>query len=320
MKKKSCVFCFLLLFSAFLSAQTAAEMEEMLKTEALSYEQAALFVLKAADLPDSLRQLDLNNSAGAFRFAAEQKWLPKKALSGNEASLEGVSLLLMRAFEIKGGLFFSLFKNPHYAYREMVYQDIIQGRTDPEMAVSGDHLLFLVSRILSRQEEEAELTLPGKEQRNLAAEAQRAAEREALAAEINTRLSASAVADTSARITDQGVTIRLSNIQFLPNSAELPEAEKRKLQEIGRILRVVSQRKILVTGHTAMAGTAADRLKTSQERAAAVAAYLVFLGVRRSDEVFAQGLGAERPVADNNTPEGMALNRRVEIIIMEDLR
>jgi hypothetical protein len=79
--------------------------------------------------------------------------LPKKAAPQNKASLEGISLLVLQSFGIKGGLFYSLTKNPHYAYREMVYQDIIQGRSDPQMPVSGDLLLFLVNRVLSRAED-----------------------------------------------------------------------------------------------------------------------------------------------------------------------
>jgi hypothetical protein len=149
MKKHRNIFviCFLLAAPALLYAQTAAEIEKLLETEAVSYEQAAWLALEAADLGS------FENSA-AFNFAARQGWLPKKAAPSDQASLEGVSFLIMRAFGIKGGLFYSLIKNPHYAYREMVYQDIIQGRADPQMHVSGDLLLFLVNRILSRAEEQ----------------------------------------------------------------------------------------------------------------------------------------------------------------------
>jgi len=140
--------CFILAAPAF--AQTAAEIEKLLETEAVSYEQAAWLVLEAADLSPSFES---SASDGAFNFAARQGWLPKKAAPQDKASLEGISLLVMRSFGIKGGLFYSLLKNPHYAYREMVYQDIIQGRSDPQMAVSGDLLLFLVNRVLSRTEE-----------------------------------------------------------------------------------------------------------------------------------------------------------------------
>lgn len=151
MKKNTCFFviCLLLASSAFLSAQTAVEIEELLETKAVSYDQAALFVLKAADVSD------LKDPAEAFRFAAGRNWLPGKAVSGDAARLDGVSLLVMRSFNIKGGLFYSLTKSPHYAYREMVYQDIIQGRADPAMAVSGEFLLFIVSRVLFLQEDHA---------------------------------------------------------------------------------------------------------------------------------------------------------------------
>ena len=336
----ACFLCFFLTMTVFLPAQTALEIEDLLKTDALNYEQTVRFVLKAADVTDPTGKSNLEDKAEAFRFAAEQNWLPGNVVSSDKTSLEGVSLLLMRSFDIKGGFFYSHFTNPHYAYREMVYQDIIQGRVDPEMAVSGEYLLFLVGRILARQGEAADLAFDSnmqklldaeaeqkkqsleesdrRERERVVAEAKRAAAQQALMAEINTQLQSQAVEDTRASITDQGVTISLSNIQFLANSAELPDAEKRKLQEIGRILKTISKRKIMVAGHTALAGTASDRLRTSQERAEAVADYLVSLGARNADEIYAQGFGSDRPIADNNTPEGMALNRRVEITILED--
>ena len=153
MKKFKWVFviCFLLATPILLYAQVAAEIEKLLETEAVSYEQAAWLVLEAADLSGSFEG---SAPDGAFNYAAGQGWLPQKAAPGDKASLEGVSLLVMRSFGIKGGLFYSLIKNPHYAYREMVYQDLIQGRSDPQMPVSGDLLLFLVNRVLSRAEEQ----------------------------------------------------------------------------------------------------------------------------------------------------------------------
>jgi hypothetical protein len=150
MKKYKGVFVICFLLAAPVFAQTAAEIEKLLETEAVSYEQAVWLVLGAADLPGSFER---TAPEGAFKFAAQQGWLPKKAAPQDKASLEGVSLLVMRSFGIKGGLFYSLMKNPHYAYREMVYQDIIQGRSDPQMTVSGQMILFIVNRLLSRAEE-----------------------------------------------------------------------------------------------------------------------------------------------------------------------
>jgi hypothetical protein len=128
-----------------LPAQTAAEIETLLSTEALSYDQAASFVLRAADV---------QASGSAFNHAAEQKWLSGNAAPGGIAALNEVSLLIMGAFGIKGGVMYSVTKSPHFAYRELVHQGIIQGRSDPGLAVSGDFLLFIIGKVLDSIEGE----------------------------------------------------------------------------------------------------------------------------------------------------------------------
>ena len=145
-KKVFCV-CIFLGLAGFLFPQTAERMEELLRAEALSYGQVAQFVLEAADAAAP------SGPAQAFSFAADRNWLPKKAAADDEAKLDGLSLLVMESFGFKGGMFYSLLKNPHYAYRELTYHRIIQGRSDPGMAVSGEMLLFVVNRALSESEE-----------------------------------------------------------------------------------------------------------------------------------------------------------------------
>lgn len=302
--------CIFLAVAAFLPAQTASEIEELLGKEAVNYGEAARFVLKAADL---IAPLDLQGASGAedaFRVAAEKQWLPGSASASGTARLDGICLLIMRSFDMSGGLMYTLFRNSHYAYRELTYNGIVQGNSDPAMEVSGDTLLFLIGRMLSiREENEAARE-----------EAAGTVEQQAMLVEINAMLSARGIADSSARITEEGVTISLSNIQFTADSSELPESEKQKLMEIAQILEDIPHRYILVTGHTALAGNERDRLLISQDRAQAVADYLISLGVRKPDEVYSQGLGAGRPIADNSTPQGMAINRRVEITILEGRR
>jgi len=84
----------------------------------------------------------------AFYFARDHGWLPTNVKTGDATNLKGLSLLVMQAFDIKGGLFYSIFKNPHYAYRILVYYNIIQGRADPLMHVSGELLLFTLNRAM----------------------------------------------------------------------------------------------------------------------------------------------------------------------------
>jgi outer membrane protein OmpA-like peptidoglycan-associated protein len=126
------------------------------------------------------------------------------------------------------------------------------------------------------------------------------------------------IPDVSVRVTDEGIVISLENIQFDPDSAVLRPVEKSKLDKIAEILLRYPDRDILVGGHTAMAGTAAGRMQLSVERAASVAEYLLGKNVRTPDRVVIRGYGADRPIADNRTAEGMERNRRVEITILEN--
>ncbi|MDR2144754.1 MAG: OmpA family protein [Treponema sp.] len=142
--------------------------------------------------------------------------------------------------------------------------------------------------------------------------------KEEVAREIADEIAKRGIDDASVRIVDEGVTISLENIQFQPDSAVLLESEKTKLDKIGEILRMYPGRDILVGGHTALAGTAAGRQRLSMERAAAVSDYLISKNVRDPSQVVARGYGADRPVADNGTAEGMRKNRRVEIILLEN--
>ena len=141
------------LFSAIvalpLHAQTADKLEALLGKQALSWQEAAAFILEASDLGV------FNESGAAFKYASEQNWLPKNAASADTASLNGIALLLMRSFNLKGGIFYSIAKSPHHAYRELCYKGIIRGDTDPDMPVSGRELLLISGRILSIKENEA---------------------------------------------------------------------------------------------------------------------------------------------------------------------
>jgi len=311
--KKVMLTIILLFIRAAINAQTADEIQTLLQTPAVSYAQAARFVLEAAEVEGSYGK---TSGQEAMNFAVEKKWLPKKADAQDAISLERLSLLIMRAFNLTGGPMYNMFHNAHYSYREMVFKDLIQGRTDPQMKVSGYTMMLIVNRLLFRVEDNP-WEIPATQQEIEAAEKIKN-ENIALVEEISAQIEALDISNTDVRITEEGVTISVSNIQFLANSAELPEKEKQTIAEIAQILKAIPGRKILVAGHTALAGTQRARLATSRERAQSVADYLVLLGARRADEIIVEGYGAEKPIADNKTQEGMALNRRVEITLLEN--
>jgi outer membrane protein OmpA-like peptidoglycan-associated protein len=143
-------------------------------------------------------------------------------------------------------------------------------------------------------------------------------DKDTMADEISEAITHLGIPDASVRIVDEGITISLENIQFQADSAVLTGGEREKLDKIAGILLKYADRDILVGGHTALAGSEAGRRQLSEERAAAVAGYLIEKQVRSPDRIVIRGYGADRPLGDNGTEAGRRQNRRVEITILEN--
>lgn len=73
---------------------------------------------------------------------------------------------------------------------------------------------------------------------------------------------------------------------------------------------------IRIVGHTDNVGSVPFNMALSQDRAAAVERFLTERGVE-AERIETQGDGPSNPVADNETDEGRALNRRVEVVILD---
>jgi len=143
--------------------------------------------------------------------------------------------------------------------------------------------------------------------------------REQFAAEIEKEIDRLKIPDVSVNVVDGGISLRLENIQFYPDSNRMLPGEQEKLNRIAAILKNYPNRDIVISGHTALArGTRDDHLLLSQQRAKAVADYLLENKVRTADRMVIRGYGADMPIADNSTEEGMRKNRRVEITILEN--
>ncbi len=113
----------------------------------------------------------------------------------------------------------------------------------------------------------------------------------------------------------RGIVITLSgSVLFATGKSELLPIAKQKLDEVAKALTDQGFKKITVEGHTDSRGSADKNQVLSLERAEAVRAHLVSKGIP-SDKIVANGLGSSRSVADNNTTEGRANNRRVELVV-----
>lgn len=139
-------------------------------------------------------------------------------------------------------------------------------------------------------------------------------------AAVSKSLSDQAIAAASKPIkvenTTAGIRLTIQNLQFKPDSAELVSGESSRLDQIASVLREVPESQFLVEGHTAATGNETGEMRLSALRAHKIAKELSKRGIPQ-EKFICKGSGAHKPVADNSTPAGKAVNRRVEITILE---
>jgi len=123
---------------------------------------------------------------------------------------------------------------------------------------------------------------------------------------------------TGVSVTRVGDNITLnmpSNITFALNSADLNAQFFNVLEGVALVLKEYNKTVVEVAGHTDSTGSDDYNLKLSQRRADAVASYLVGQGIKR-ERLITVGAGEAYPIASNDTEQGRAANRRVELTIV----
>jgi hypothetical protein len=131
-------------------SQTARDMDALLETRILTYGQAVQFAFSAAEILDAAVSAE-----DAFAEALKRGWIPASSGLMYPVKYDKAAFLLMKAFDLKGGLFYRLFPGPRYAYRELVYRRIIQGPVDSFTTLTGEEFLNILGRILELRENRA---------------------------------------------------------------------------------------------------------------------------------------------------------------------
>ena len=114
---------------------------------------------------------------------------------------------------------------------------------------------------------------------------------------------------------EANASIVLKNIFFDVNKFELKPQSQVELDKLVQLLNENPSLKIEISGHTDNAGKPADNLLLSNNRAKAVVSYLVSKNIG-SQRLTAKGYGETKPVADNKTEDGRAINRRTEMKVV----
>ena len=122
---------------------------------------------------------------------------------------------------------------------------------------------------------------------------------------------------TGVSVTRSGDNIILNmpgNVTFATNSADINANFYPVLNSVGLVLKEFDKTVVDVAGHADSTGDEAKNLDLSQRRAGSVSSYLAAQGAN-AQRLITVGYGEGRPVASNDTPEGRAQNRRVEITL-----
>jgi outer membrane protein OmpA-like peptidoglycan-associated protein len=108
----------------------------------------------------------------------------------------------------------------------------------------------------------------------------------------------------------------LVEVSFKQSQSELTEEAKQRLTQLAQWLKANAGIYAEISGHTSTVGNEKLNLKLSYQRAHAVRNYLRKLGIA-DERLTAKGYGGALPIASNETAEGRAQNRRVELKILQ---
>lgn len=206
---------------------------------------------------------------------------------------------------------------------EMAEAQAIIAKSQKSAAQSDKDYQVTQGNLLQEKKEdltEARAELASAKQSADAAEAKLLVEKNArLAADKRTADAMDALAKLAeVKEDERGMIVTLSgSVLFRSGEAMLLPGAETKLSQVVDALSTMDPRNLVVEGHTDSQGSDQYNLGLAQRRADTVRSYLVSSGYP-SGQVRSLGIGEGRPIADNNTNEGRANNRRVEIVIQHE--
>jgi hypothetical protein len=117
----------------------------ILESKEITGAQAARFVLASCE--------DFKTDGTAvdeFAQAKDKGWLPKTNAE-QAITLGSLSFLMMKTFNIRGGMMYAILPGPRCAFRTMMDRSFIQGAADPSTTVSGIRFLQILEKVLNAQ-------------------------------------------------------------------------------------------------------------------------------------------------------------------------
>jgi len=113
------------------------------------------------------------------------------------------------------------------------------------------------------------------------------------------------------------VVLRLSGLSFDVGKSDIKDEHIPLLEKVKHLIEMYPEAQLVVEGHTDSQGDPKSNVTLSEKRAYAVMQYFRQSLLISADRIQAIGYGADKPIASNQTPDGRAKNRRIDILIMQ---
>ena len=126
------------------------------------------------------------------------------------------------------------------------------------------------------------------------------------------------LSDLKARQTERGIVLTIGDVLFATGKADIRSGAQRSIDKLAAFLTAQPNRNVVIEGYTDSVGSDKYNLDLSERRAESAKNELVARGIG-GERITTRGFGKRDPVASNDTPEGRQLNRRVEVIILNEV-
>lgn len=148
-KNKLILFGFVMAcLPVLLFSQSNTVIDEMLNKEKAGFGRTSYMVFTAAGILQD--NATLEESLG---YLGKLNWNMKNKESGEYITLGEYSYMLMKSFNLSGGIMYQIFPGPRYASRELFYLKLIDENRDPNRYVSGEEVIRILGRLMEWKEE-----------------------------------------------------------------------------------------------------------------------------------------------------------------------
>lgn len=261
-----------------------------------------LMQLKGDEVVVSKAPVALYDAEKAVKLA-DEAW----AARSDQAEADYLAYLAKRKIEI----------TKYTAQRKLIDDELTQLKTDRE------HLLL---ENKNREVQSALSKVQSMEEKLRQMEAEKAAQAKALADQKQAELEAQKksleeqlqeLKELQSKKTERGFVVTIGDVLFSVGKADLKPGAQYNLYRLVTILKENAATNVLIEGHTDSMGSDEMNNELSMHRAQSVAAFLMTNGISAA-RITTMGYGKAYPVASNDDAAGRQMNRRVEVLLLNE--